>query len=90
MQEEVEEKEGCKKKARIVVHRNPLAAGNAEERDPHRSPSATGWQEEIQHKAREERGDERDQAPDIPSALRRILFISFRYGLADSSFLRDG
>ena len=69
VQEQVEDKKGRKHEARVVVHRDPLVAGNPQIGCPAATSSSAFREYEIEHKPGDQRWDEGDQAADIDECI---------------------
>ena len=74
VQKQVNNEQGGKYQARVVMHGDPLVSWNAKIRYPAAPPSATFRQYEIQHKAGNQRRDERDQAADVHKCINGDAF----------------
>lgn len=69
MEEQVKDEQGCKKKTRTIMKKDPVMPGYPHPGDPAAAPAATGGKEEVQYQAGDERRDECDHAADINKGI---------------------
>jgi hypothetical protein len=69
VEEQVDDEQGGEYQAPVIVHGDPLVAGDAEIRSPAASPSTTFRENEKKHKPGHQGWDERYQAADIDQGI---------------------
>jgi hypothetical protein len=81
----VEYEQSGERKARVIVHIQPLVLGNTQIGSPASAPPATGWKEEEQYQPGDQRWDERYQAADIDQRVDGDAFHENPHGFLKMS-----
>ena len=68
MQEQVDDEQGGKHEAYIIVHRDPLVTGDTKAGRP-AAPESSFRQDKIEDKSGDQRRDERDKASDVHECI---------------------
>ena len=75
MQEQVDDEQRSEYKTRVIVHRDPLVAGNTQIRGPATPLSAACREDEIEHQPGDKRWYEGNQAADIDKCVDSDAFF---------------